>query len=212
MENQCKIRTNATLYRVLLRLFCIFVLCSLFISTCEPAQSLSKTAFKSSGQLPILTLLPFLIHECGKGSRKPRLKHNPRGLMVTSCFYFNNAVILRVFLSRADIWAVRCSPFHDSNNIQDKSCIFLTISIIRTCSVFEVVTSLFFNRHKSTNVNKRFMNVLKRVALRSNVMSGPSWSLSPTPVSDTAQKANFLQENRCPVLSKIRRFGPAGLL
>jgi len=165
VRNQYKIRLPiltlpppATFCRVLLRLFCIFVLYSLFISTCEPAQSLSKTAFKSMGQLPILTLPLILAQKCGKGSEKPPLRYNPRGLMVTSRFYFNNAVILRVFLSRADIWTVRCPLFHDSNNIQDKSCMLLTISIIRTCSVFEVVTSLFFNRHKKNNVNKGLMS------------------------------------------------------
>jgi len=44
----------------------------------------------------------------------------------------------------------------------------------------------------------------KSAILRAELLLGPSRRLSSIAVNEGAQKANFLQENQCPVLSKIR--------
>ena len=210
MENQHKIRTNATLYRVLLRSFCIIVLFLLLTGAYGLHQSRSKTALKNKRTFTHLNTAPFLEQKRRKDSRKPRLRYDTRGLVGTSRFWLNKPVIHRPILSRLLSRRLSCPLFRKAKNKQDKSCIVLTITIARIYSVSEVGTSLFLSRHKKNNVNKGLMSVLKRVMLRAELLAGPSWKITPIAVNEGAQKANFLQENQCPVLLKIRsrRSGP----
>jgi len=113
VENQYKIQLNATLYGVLLRSFCIIVLFPLLTRAYNPHQSLSKTAFEKGGHFIYLNLIPFLVHKCGKDSRKPRLRYDTRGLVVTLRFWFRNADNSGVVLSAMSA----CSLFRWGHSI-----------------------------------------------------------------------------------------------
>jgi hypothetical protein len=204
VENHSKIRSNATLCRVLLRSFCTFVLSSLFVGTCGLHQSRSKTPPKNNRKLIYLNTAAFLEQYRGKDTVKPRLRYDTGRLVVTWRFWFNNADISRLILSRAEIKGVRFPLFCWPNCIQDKSRIFLTISIARIYSVFDMVTSQLYGQHKKNNVNKGLMSVPRRGALRAKAYLGPSWNLPTITVSEAAQRANFLAENAFPFRVKFR--------
>lgn len=161
MENQYKIRTNATLCKVLLLSFRDIILFPLLASLYGWQQSLSKTAFKILGQIPILTQPLFLIHKCRKGSRKPRLRYNTRGLIVTSRFWLNIAILLGVILSELLSKRLSCPLFCNYKNIQDKSCINLITSIIKTYSISKMVTSPFLSQRWESGVFRRIIKVSK---------------------------------------------------
>ena len=136
------------------------------ISVYKTFRCQSKMQGKTIRKVIYLNIPAFLIQKQRKETQKLRFLYHPEGLRGTWRFCFNNTVILRGFLSRAEIKGFLFPFPRWSNNIQDKSCIFLTLCIVRGYRSFETVTSQFFIRTTTNNVNKGLMNVLKTAILR----------------------------------------------
>jgi len=68
-------------------------------SSYEGGQCGSKSTLKTKRTLTHLNTAAFLIHKCGKDNRKPHLRYNTQGLIVTLRFCFRKADNLGVVLT-----------------------------------------------------------------------------------------------------------------